>query len=63
LARLLADAGLSPPQAVSDARRLTPWAVEFRYDMLDEQLDRKGACEAVNEIRAWVDGLLGESKP
>jgi hypothetical protein len=31
--------------------------------MLDEQLDRKAACEAVNEIRAWVDELLVESKP
>jgi HEPN domain-containing protein len=62
LARLLEDAGLSPPQAVSDARRLTPWAVEFRYDMLDEQLDRQAACEAVNEIRAWVADLLAETK-
>jgi hypothetical protein len=51
---------LSPPVSASDARSLVPWAVEFRYDdVLDERLDRTAACKAVEDMRAWVDGLLG----
>lgn len=55
----LGDAGMTPPTSASEARALVPWAVEFRYDdILDEQLDRTAACEAVTQVRAWVDGLL-----
>ncbi len=60
---LLNEAGLSPPQAARDARRLAPWAVEFRYeDILDERLDRAAARETVVQVRAWLDGLLTEPK-
>jgi HEPN domain-containing protein len=60
---LLDEAGLSPPQAARDARRLAPWAVEFRYeDILDERLDRAAARETVVQVRAWLDGLLTEPK-
>jgi HEPN domain-containing protein len=59
LLALLGDAGLSPPVSASEARALVPWAVEFRYDdLLNERLDRTSACEAVEKMRAWVDGLL-----
>lgn len=55
----LTDAGLSPPDSVSEARVLVPWAVEFRYeDILDEHLDRATARKAVSDLRGWVDGML-----
>jgi HEPN domain-containing protein len=61
LLSLLDDADLSPPVSVGEARALVPWAVEFRYDdVLDERLDRTAACEAVKEMRSWVDELLAE---
>jgi HEPN domain-containing protein len=61
LLALLGDARLSPPVSAIDARALVPWAVEFRYDdILDERLDRTAACDAVEQVRAWVDGLLNQ---
>jgi HEPN domain-containing protein len=58
----LGDAGLPPPTSAREARALVPWAVEFRYDdILDEQLDRTAARETVTQVRAWVDGLLGDN--
>jgi len=63
LLALLTDAGLSSPVSVDQARAMVPWAVEFRYDdVLDERLNRTAACEAVEKMRAWVDGLLAEPK-
>jgi HEPN domain-containing protein len=59
LVALLDGAGMSPPESTKDARRLVPWAVEFRYgDILDERLDRKAACETVKQLRAWLDETL-----
>lgn len=59
LAKMLEDAGLMPPDAVAEARRLTPWAVEFRYeDIIDGGLDRVATPKIVAEVRNWVDGLL-----
>jgi HEPN domain-containing protein len=55
----LSDVDLAPPASANKARALVPWAVEFRYeDILDEQLDRAAAREAVADLREWVDGLL-----
>lgn len=63
LLTLLEDAGQSPPVSMSDARVLVPWAVEFRYDdLLEERLDRDASREAVEKMRAWVDGLLAKAK-
>lgn len=59
LASQLSDAGCIPSMAVDDLRRLTPYAVEFRYD--DEAialLDSKGARRIVAEILAWATTLL-----
>ncbi|HEY2537248.1 MAG TPA: HEPN domain-containing protein [Solirubrobacteraceae bacterium] len=59
LIALLGDAGLSQPSSADEARALVPWAVEFRYDdILDEQLDRVAARDAVWEMRIWLDELL-----
>jgi HEPN domain-containing protein len=59
LAGQLVDAGCSHVIAVDDLRRLTPYAVEFRYD--DEAialLDSKNARRIVMEVLAWVTILL-----
>lgn len=62
LTELVKEAGLTPPQAISEASGLTPWAVEFRYeDLPEEKLDRAAARKAVDQIRKWVDGLLEEA--
>jgi HEPN domain-containing protein len=61
LLALLGDVGLCPPVSAAEARAFVPWAVEFRYDdILDERLDRISACDAVQKMRVWVDGLLSE---
>lgn len=59
LTALIGEAGLTPPQVVTEARSLTPWAVEFRYeDLPEEKLDRAATCATVGQIRKWVDELL-----
>jgi HEPN domain-containing protein len=41
LMELLDDAASPRPAELSDARRLTPWAAEFRYgETIDDELDR-----------------------
>ena len=55
----LSDAGCLPALAVDDLRRLTPYAVEFRYD--DEAialLDANSARRIVAEVLAWTTSLL-----
>lgn len=59
LAGQLSDAGCPPALTLDDLRRLTPYAVEFRYD--DEVialLDAKGARRIVGEVLAWSAALL-----
>jgi HEPN domain-containing protein len=63
LAGQLADAGSVPVIAVEDLRRLTPYAVEFRYD--DEAialLDPKSARRIVAEVLAWATSQLESGK-
>lgn len=56
---LAVSAGLRPPDAARDARRLAPWAVEMRYDdFLGEVLDRDWARGVVAEVRTWLDAIL-----
>jgi HEPN domain-containing protein len=59
LAGQLSDAGCVPAIAVDDLRRLTPYAVEFRYD--DEAialLDAKSARRIVEEVLFWATASL-----
>jgi HEPN domain-containing protein len=59
LAGQLSDAGCAPAIAVDDLRRLTPYAVEFRYD--DEAialLDAKNARRIVEEVLLWATASL-----
>ena len=44
LFELMLEAGLAFPDHLREARRLTPWATEFRYgETIDEALDRDAA--------------------
>lgn len=52
LASQLADAGNSPPVSELDLRRLTPYAVEFRYD------DEVAHLISGEEADSLVDSLL-----
>ena len=53
-----APASRWPPQA----RRLAPWAVEFRYgNPLGEEPDRRWDPETVAEVRGWLDSVIGEA--
>ena len=56
---LVIAAGLGPPEAARDARRLAPWAVDMRYDdFLGEGLDREWARRVVSDVRTWLDAVL-----
>ncbi|MGB2841825.1 MAG: HEPN domain-containing protein [Halobacteriota archaeon] len=59
---LINDAGLSFPEHLNDIRLLTPFAVEFRYDILPEEqespFDRRYACELVRKVRKWAEGEI-----
>jgi len=59
---LINDAGLSFPEHLNDIRLLTPFAVEFRYDILPEEqespFDRSYACELVRKVRKWAEGEI-----
>ncbi|MFZ4537623.1 HEPN domain-containing protein [Propionivibrio sp.] len=55
----LGDAGCPPAIALDDLRRLTPYAVEFRYDdAAIALLDAKGARRIVAEVLAWATSFL-----
>jgi len=59
---LVVSAGLEPPEAARDARRLAPWAVEMRYDdFLGEGLDREWARRVVADVRTWLDAILARA--
>ncbi len=55
LLRRLELAGVDVPAAVREARRLTPWAVEFRYgEVIDDRLDRRATAQLVYVVIAWA---------
>jgi len=60
---LATDKGMELPGPLMELDLLTPYAVEFRYDLLpwegEVPLDRHGAREMIRELRAWVEGELG----
>jgi HEPN domain-containing protein len=52
--------GARPPDADAIAA-LTPWAVEFRYgELADEVLDRDATLDRLQRLRAWAAELLSE---
>jgi HEPN domain-containing protein len=55
LLRRLDLAGVDVPPEVHAARRLTPWAVEFRYgEVIEDELDRESTKELVAAVIAWA---------
>ncbi len=59
---MLRDNGISFPDRFEDARFLTPFAVELRYDFLhseDDNLDRDATFALLQEIHDWVIALVG----
>ena len=63
---LLAENGIAVPSELDQVRRLTPFAVAFRYDELPPQpqqpFDRSWALDCFRQVRAWAESLLREKK-
>lgn len=57
LADIAADNHLEVPEAIKEARWLTPWAAQLRYEML-EPLDRDAALAIATNAVQWADELL-----
>ena len=58
------DHGLELPEEFEELNRLTPFAVEYRYEFYAEEveppLDRQRVLEQVRRLRAWVEARLAE---
>lgn len=56
------DRGLKVPNEFDDLHRLTPFAVEYRYEFfaeeVDKPLDRSAILEQVRRLRTWVEERL-----
>ena len=63
---LLAENRIAFPSELDQVRRLTPFAVAFRYDELPPQpqqpFDRLWALDCVRQVRTWAESLLREKR-
>lgn len=59
LTDIAADNDVSVPNSVEQARWLTPWAAQLRYEML-EPLDRDAAFSAASDAVTWATALLAD---
>jgi HEPN domain-containing protein len=61
---LARDRGLAAPAEFDELHRLTPFAVEYRYEFFGEEvekpLDRTEVLQAVRRLRGWVEALVAE---
>jgi len=61
---LLTDHGYSLPVDLAELDRLTPYAVEFRYELLPPEaasnLDRQAVRKLVQKLRDWVETKIGQ---
>jgi HEPN domain-containing protein len=59
---LLLSAGVADAKRFDDLRVLTPFAVEFRYDVIPNEgepaLERGRIRARLGELRTWVESLL-----
>jgi len=66
LLKLLGASGFPLPEEFQEMRRLTPFAVDFRYEdmplTLDKPFDRFWARECVRKVRAWAESALREKR-
>jgi HEPN domain-containing protein len=59
LIELLDTGGPSLPEGLRDARRLTPWAAEFRYgETIGDELDRPATRAIVDEVIQWAEAQV-----
>lgn len=59
LARLVLDSGLAPPCSAADYMRLTPFAVEFRYDeRAPTLLDGAQAGQIASQTLEWAASIV-----
>lgn len=56
LADIAVDAGIDVPRSIREARWLTPWAAQLRYEML-EPLDRNAAYSIATDAVEWAAAL------
>jgi HEPN domain-containing protein len=64
LLRRLGTVGIEVPEVAVEGRRLSPWAVEFRYgEPIDESLDRDATARLVNDIIEWAAAEVRRLKP
>jgi len=58
--------GLAVPEEFDTLHRLTPFAVEYRYEFFGEEvekpLDRRAVQDEVRRLRAWAEAWLAERK-
>jgi len=61
---LIRSQGQDFPEAFEELRYLTPFAVEFRYDVFPEEpeapLDKSKVYHMIKELRSWVESFLVE---
>lgn len=59
---LLVDRGIEPPQSLESLRRLSPFAVEFRYDdTLIPLLTRDEADRITSSVLLWATRWLADA--
>jgi HEPN domain-containing protein len=63
---LAGDRGLAVPEEFDELHRLTPFAVEYRYEFfaeeLEKPLDRAAVLAQVRRLRAWVEVKLASAE-
>jgi HEPN domain-containing protein len=63
---LAGNHGLTVPEEFDDLHRLTPFAVEYRYEFFAEEvekpLERRAICDQVCRLRAWVEASLAAAE-
>ena len=58
---LVRTKGFDFPPDLEEVKRLTTFAVGFRYEELQPPFDRAWALDCVRRTRAWAEGILGKS--
>lgn len=62
---LASEKGIKLYPEMEDIRYLTPFAVEFRYDVLpgesEESVDKCAVRESIVKLRAWIDNLTSST--
>lgn len=62
LIRRLESAEVDVPSFVLEARRLGPWAIEYRYgEVIAEALDREWSVDLIAEVIRWAETQIAAS--